>query len=698
MDIDYDRILAAKEAAQSRLLSIPGVHAVGIGAKYVHGKRTSEPSIIVYTVKKKPLSEIDPLQVIPPEIDGIKTDVIEAGVPRDLAAEFPDESSYHRIEGGIQIQNRGGPGDYFGTLGFIAHTLDPVPKVVAVTCRHVVNAALRDATGLDGTFTTPSASPTTGPFTLTFSGAILPRTEIVVNLELTQGGGSPKQELNVFLTTTSADTLVTIAKTVAQEISNHHNPGISSATWSGPGPKVAITLSGGFSLLPTCYVFGPVRPDPKANLSAAIAGNKISLSGSVSSGDYGIYASWNTGGGNASDGIFLAVGKGQSPNSIATAIANAINAVPNTGVSVPTPTGADFTITGAEEVECNVTSDARVGQADDTYCSPCCWCCGQQLGRVIACRMSVDAALVQLKAGLKYKAEIQDIGVVDSVYAVTPQDVTPGPYGVSKRGRSTQRTDGIIQALNINGQTTSRFYVNGMSIASKNADPFSDEGDSGSAVVSVFTNSLGHPACKIVGLLFGRDTPSGLSFATPIDQVAKAMSVAPETATVPDDFRTVSALSGVSAMAMHPESLEASAGQTVRPIRSERWDTLYQAQQELTATSGGGKYAALVDRHMSEVKLLVNTNRRVAAVWQRSGGPQMIRALVRMLEIPDTPLPREINGTPLGDCLARIQRVLMRYGSPSFSADLRLYGPRIASFAGLTYFQVLATLDSEKLE
>ncbi len=37
--------------------------------------------------------------------------------------------------------------------------------------------------------------------------------------------------------------------------------------------------------------------------------------------------------------------------------------------------------------------------------------------------------------------------------------------------------------------------------------------------------------------------------------------------------------------------------------------------------------AALVSQHFDEVKRLIDTNRRVAAVWQRHGGPALVRGI-----------------------------------------------------------------------
>jgi len=51
---DLDRIRAVKAQASERLLAIPGVHSVAIGAKKVGGEKTAEPAIVVFVTSKKP--------------------------------------------------------------------------------------------------------------------------------------------------------------------------------------------------------------------------------------------------------------------------------------------------------------------------------------------------------------------------------------------------------------------------------------------------------------------------------------------------------------------------------------------------------------------------------------------------------------------------------------------------------------------
>jgi hypothetical protein len=54
------------------------VHAVGIGRKVVAGKTTTQPCVRVYVVQKIASSLLPPRDSIPPEINGIPTDVIES--------------------------------------------------------------------------------------------------------------------------------------------------------------------------------------------------------------------------------------------------------------------------------------------------------------------------------------------------------------------------------------------------------------------------------------------------------------------------------------------------------------------------------------------------------------------------------------------------------------------------------------------
>lgn len=102
-------IKPVKEAIEDDLLARPGVVGVDIGEKVSHGKKTGEPSILVFVEQKKPVKSLPPEEVVPPEVDGVKTDVqemvIELQAARQLLvpAQQVDPTAYSRLAGGISM-------------------------------------------------------------------------------------------------------------------------------------------------------------------------------------------------------------------------------------------------------------------------------------------------------------------------------------------------------------------------------------------------------------------------------------------------------------------------------------------------------------------------------------------------------------------------------------------------------------------
>ena len=94
-----DRLAGGIEA---RLRAIPGVIHVSVGLKQTGGRLTDRLCIRVYVREKRERPLVEQSQLIPPEIDGIPTDV-------NVVPSFGfqnDNSLYRPIKGGIQITNR----------------------------------------------------------------------------------------------------------------------------------------------------------------------------------------------------------------------------------------------------------------------------------------------------------------------------------------------------------------------------------------------------------------------------------------------------------------------------------------------------------------------------------------------------------------------------------------------------------------
>jgi hypothetical protein len=133
------------------------------------------------------------------------------------------------------------------------------------------------------------------------------------------------------------------------------------------------------------------------------------------------------------------------------------------------------------------------------------------------------------------------------------------------------------------------------------------------------------------------------------------------------------------------------AGARPSLIRDSIRQRFKETEQEIASTHAGRAYATLIRHHAPEIRWLIDTNRRIAAVWQRCGGPQLVQALLQVLQRRDATIPAEIDGKPLAECIANIQKALARYASPGLAHGLR-YAPSMAKFGGLNYAQMLEAL------
>lgn len=77
--MNSDKIREVKEKHTSELLRKTNVTGVAIGYKEKGGQKTEIPSLVIMVRKKVPLSQLAAGDVVPPEIDGVVTDVREVG-------------------------------------------------------------------------------------------------------------------------------------------------------------------------------------------------------------------------------------------------------------------------------------------------------------------------------------------------------------------------------------------------------------------------------------------------------------------------------------------------------------------------------------------------------------------------------------------------------------------------------------------
>ncbi len=83
-----------------------GVLNVSVGNKFKDGKDTGRKAIVVYVAEKKPLNALAALEVIPSEIEGCETDVVELSTKDYVLGDTePSKKSpkiQRRIAGGVR--------------------------------------------------------------------------------------------------------------------------------------------------------------------------------------------------------------------------------------------------------------------------------------------------------------------------------------------------------------------------------------------------------------------------------------------------------------------------------------------------------------------------------------------------------------------------------------------------------------------
>jgi hypothetical protein len=353
------------------------------------------------------------------------------------------------------------------------------------------------------------------------------------------------------------------------------------------------------------------------------------------------------------------------------------------------------------------------GQPTAKDCSRCSNCCYDIFGKVLRGiyhnppdnpDLFLDAAMIAIDSEWKYFADIKQIGPVKDFRVLQkPSDLGTK---VQKRGGMTQLTFGTVTdvaevvqlpgspiqdgVITIDKDPATPIWdncVDDFKIIGPGSETFSSfgcKGDSGSAVLDMQS--------KIVGLL-RQVSPDGQGHATGIDAVMRALGIQVETATVAKQARAVPKIAGINAMA--------GAGQVPVPrvnVPFGLQGTLEKARQELMATPFGQKYGEIVEQHHREVIGLVNKNRRVAAVWHRNGGPQLVGNVLSAVQSRCQPMPTQVDGKPLDQCLLRIQQALMKYGTVGLAADLQQYGPPLLQYIGGSYADLLSSIQNSTTE
>jgi subtilisin family serine protease len=118
----------------------------------------------------------------------------------------------------------------------------------------------------------------------------------------------------------------------------------------------------------------------------------------------------------------------------------------------------------------------------------------------------------------------------------------------------------------------------------------------------------------------------------------------------------------------------------------------------LLRTEDGQRIFELGRAHWEEARALVNTHKRIAAVWHRNYGPLLLHHIARSAMLPDVMLPREIEGEEISIRAARIVSALEAHASRELRAALHTTLPWVARLQGKTLLEVAQMLEALDLQ
>ena len=356
---------------------------------------------------------------------------------------------------------------------------------------------------------------------------------------------------------------------------------------------------------------------------------------------------------------------------------------------------AAHVVGGCGDPRVAVQAGRRIGQPnddDDRSCCSKCW--ATVFGTVVDANQTHDVAIIQIDKCVDVKAEVKDIGLITG--ALTTGEIN-GLLGqtLQMRGfRTSELRQGVVRNVGRDGFTTChetaddpgvvvnyyhRIIVEATDPANK---PIAVPGDSGSPVLAA--------GGKVAGILTGVEG-SSKEFAV-ICRIDDALSDFQANW----DLEMVTASSAVAAApAPAPVPHAFSAVEQPRPTvealepTEEDLGLLIGARDQLLATSMGQHLSRLIAHHVNEVRALIDSQKRVGAVWQRVAAADLLRAVLSGLRCPERPVAEFVSGMSLPERISAITRVLKRYGSQELVADLHSVSGFVAELSGKSYDELL---------
>ena len=106
--------LSAKKNNLQEMLRRPNVIACGVGYKVTNNGITDDLAVVISVVRKLPVAQLASAELVPSEVDGIKTDVVQTGLFR--AFQTPRDRWRPRVPPGVSVGHLNATAGTFGCL------------------------------------------------------------------------------------------------------------------------------------------------------------------------------------------------------------------------------------------------------------------------------------------------------------------------------------------------------------------------------------------------------------------------------------------------------------------------------------------------------------------------------------------------------------------------------------------------------
>lgn len=228
------------------------------------------------------------------------------------------------------------------------------------------------------------------------------------------------------------------------------------------------------------------------------------------------------------------------------------------------------------------------------------------------------------------------------------------PYPVWKTGAKTGTTFGQIIWVDVGGVRIDGWhYEHQLGIRPPAGDTFALGGDSGSAIMSQFTEGW------IMGLLWGGDSARNVILASPILNVMNELGI--------------HIVTGPTQQLQEP---------VVVPPAEELLARLKSDQ--------GRRVSSFLVEYGPIVRDLIYSDRRVGVTWARNHGHEICNVIIENMAMKSTPLPAEMMGAPTQPALEELGAVLIERGSPALGSAIEAVRADIVWLIGRAYSEAAA--------